>query len=290
MGAKFEISELAGIEYHGASGYTQRSLDALVNVLSTAGNVQSARLLSWFDGHSGTHAILVNILPSLQVLIKPGFSSGYSGEGPSGLSTAIRILQMFDVDIEEYVIDHAVFLRCEAGCLLTSDLEKLERARPVRPYRLHEYIIRRPDWSDDEEYLDLLQNFPASLNFGLLDERLIDLAVGFLKNPDHSISTAYRRLEDIVRNRIGVYDQSGSHLFKAAFEGKNSPLHWNDLNPGEQAGKVDLYKAVYSTYRNPRAHREIPSDLKEAVREFMMINQLYCLESAAVPRHGSSLE
>ncbi|MBK5397475.1 hypothetical protein JFU47_12285 [Pseudomonas sp. TH39(2020)] len=290
MGAKIEISKLAGIEYHGTPGYTQRCLDALVNLLSSGDEVKSAWLLSWFDGHTGTHSILLNIFPSQQVLIKPGFSSGYPGEGPSGLSTAIQLLQMFDVETEEYIIDRDVFQRCEAGCLLSADLEKLEQARPVRPWRFYDYIIRRPEWSEKIRSLDLLQNFPVSLSFGLLDERLIDLAVGFLENPDSAISTAFRRLEDIVRTRIGVYDKSGVQLLKRAFEGEHSKLHWNDLDLGEHAGKVGLFVTVFSAYRNPRAHREILSNPKEAVREFMLINQLFCLEAASVPRQGSLLD
>ena len=42
--------------------------------------------------------------------------------------------------------------------------------------------------------------------------------------------------------------------------------------------------AVFLAYRNPRAHREILSDPREAVREFMLINQLYLLEATAEAR------
>lgn len=58
--------------------------------------------------------------------------------------------------------------------------------------------------------------------------------------------------EDIARDRIGIYDKSGSHLFKKGFEGDKSLFHWNDLDGDEQAGKAGLFVAVFLAYRNPR--------------------------------------
>lgn len=284
MGRLVNISKLAGIEYHGTPGLTQRCVDALVNIVRAAEVIQSARILSWFDGKTGEHSILLSMAPSHQILIKPGFTSGYPGEGPRGLSTALEILQLFDVEIEEYDIDREFHQRCEAGCLLSTDLERLDESRPVRPSRYFDYIDRRPEWDRRTHVRNWLQNFPAVLNFGLLDERLIDLATGFHENPDSAITNAFRRLEDIVRDRTDAYDMSGRNLFKRAFEGERSLLHWNDFNGGEQAGKADLFVAVFQAYRNPRAHREIVVSLREAVREFMLINQLYVLEALAVPR------
>lgn len=283
MGKKIDMSELAGIEYHGTSGITQRCVDALKSVLAAGEHVKSAWILSWLDGEIGEHSILLTVSPCLQILIKPGFSSGYSGTGPTGLSTAIELLKLFNVDIEEYDIDEALHRRCEAGCLHSSDLKKLAQSRPVRPSRYHEYV-ERPSYRNKADVTHLLEEFPPVLNLGLLDKRLIDLSIGFPDNPDFAITTAFRRLEDIVRTRIGVYDKSSNQLFMHAFEGNRSLLHWNDIDAGEQAGKSNLFKSVIMAYRNPRAHREIVMSGRDAVREFMLVNQLYLLEAAAVPR------
>ncbi|WP_122761266.1 TIGR02391 family protein [Pseudomonas viridiflava] len=284
MGKKFDKDKLAGIEYHGTEGLTQRCLDALVNVIGTNKKIQSAWLLSWFDGKMGEHSLLLNISPMQQVLIKPGFTSGYLGEGPTGLSKALQTLELFQIEIDEYVVDREFHEHCIKRCLLHSDLEKLKKSRPVRPTGYRDYISRSQNW--ERAVLDsiLLQEFPVSLNLRLLDIRLIDLAVRFFDSPDLAISTAFRRLEDIVRDRIGVHDKSGSNLFKRAFEGDQSVLHWDDLDRGEQAGKSGLFVAVFLAYRNPRAHREMITDPSEAVREFMLINQLYILEALSIRR------
>jgi hypothetical protein len=284
MKKSVDISNVAGVEYHGSSGVTQNSIDAIVHIINSGEKIKSAWLLSWLDGSIGEHSFFLNIFPARQVLIKPGFTSGYSGEGPRGLSTALQILQLHSIEIEEYEIDRAVAQRAEAGCLLSSDLEKLEKSRPIRPTRYYDYILRRPNSPQETDVRDIQRCFPAAINLGLLDERLVELAIGLFENPDSAISTAFRRLEDIVRDRIGIYDKSGSHLFKKAFEGDKSLLHWNDLDGGEQAGKAGLFVAIFLAYRNPRAHREILSDPREAAREFMLINQLYLLEASAVAR------
>lgn len=283
MGKKIDMSKLAGIEYHGTPGVTQRCVDALKSVLAAGEHVQSAWILSWSDGKIGEHSILLTVSPYLQVLIRPGFRSGYSGTGPTGLSTAIGLLQLFKVDIEEYDVDEEFHRRCEAGCLHSSDLKNLTQSRPVRPSRYYEYV-ERPSYRATADVIHLLEEFPPVLNLGLLDERLIDLSIGFLDNPDFAITTAFRRLEDIVRTRIGVYDKSSNQLFTLAFEGNRSLLHWDDPDAGEQAGKSNLFKSVTMAYRNPRAHREVVMSSRDAVREFMLVNQLYLLEAAAAPR------
>ncbi|MCO8168643.1 TIGR02391 family protein [Pseudomonas sp. 21LCFQ02] len=283
MVKKIDMSKLAGIEYHGTPGVTQRCIDALKNILGAGEHVQAAWILSWFDGKIGEHSILLTLSPCLRILIKSGFRSGYSGTGPTGFSTAIELLQLFKVDIEEYDIDEELHRRCEAGCLLSSDLKSLTQAMPVRPMRYYEYI-ECPSYRARTDVFHLLEEFPPVLNLGLLDERLVDLSIGFFDNPDSAITTAFRRLEDIVRTRIGVYDKSSTQLFTHAFEGSRSVLHWDDQDAGEQAGKCNLFKSVTMAYRNPRAHREVKMSNHDAVRELMLVNQLYLLEAAAVPR------
>lgn len=285
MRKSVDVSKVAGIEYHGSDGITQDCIDALVHIINAGERIESAWLLSCFhsDG-TGGHAFLLSIFPARQALIKPGFTSGYSGEGPRGLSTALKILQLHNVDIDEFEIDSSTMQRAEAGCLTSKDIEKLEAARPIRPNRFYDYIQRNPALFREGDAREVQRCFPATLNIGLLDERLVELAIGFFDNPDFAISTAFRRLEDIVRSRTQIFDKSGSHLFKKAFEGDKSLLHWNDQDGGEQAGKAGLFVAVFLAYRNPRAHREISSNPREAAREFMLINQLYLLEAMAVER------
>ena len=277
----FKPKDLAAIEYHGASGITRHCLDAVVRLIHFGEKIYVARLLTCLDRHNcGDHGLLLTMEHEHLVAIKPGFASGYKGEGPSGLSTVLRMLQWQGADIEEYDISPATMERLKSGCLLVKDLDNLELAKPVLPVRYYDYMLDRN--------CDLQRYFPPSINFGLLDKRLVDLALDFSANPGYAIDSAFKRLEDLIRRRIEMPGESGSKLLTRAFLGEASILHWGDENPSEQSSKANLFKSIFGAYRNPRAHREVTASDDEAVREFMLVNSLYLLEAAAVARKPSA--
>lgn len=284
------INQLAGLEYHGHAGITQLCLKAIARIIHYGEEIEKANLLSNFDNNGGDHSFILENVYGDFIVIKSGFASGYGGEGPKGLSTALKLLRNLGVEIEEYEINSEFQSRLDKSCLLSTDLDWLEKQRPIRPIRYYDYIDDK-DYSPVESNLSeprINQLFPPAINFGLIDSRLMDLGRLFFENPDHAINTAFRRLEDTVRKRINETDKSGEKLFKKAFEGQNSILHWNDVNVAEHAGKVNLFKAIFAAYRNPRAHREIDNDESEALREFMLINELFILEANAVERKSVS--
>lgn len=120
----------------------------------------------------------------------------------------------------------------------------------------------------------------------LLDTRLIELASDFNENPDNAIMGAYRKLESIVRDRTGLHNESSVKLFAKAFQGDDSILCWKNLDSGECRGRASLFSSVFMAYRNNRAHQEPRHNLGDDIREFMLINQLFILESAAVIRYA----
>jgi uncharacterized protein (TIGR02391 family) len=283
MKKTIDQNKLAQIEYHGSAGTTESCLMAVSRIIHFGDLINKASLLSYFDGQSGAHSLLLKVNDYTSIAIKSGFSSGYNGEGPRGLSTILKMLIRHNVEIDEYEINSDIHNRIDASCLLISDLELLEEKKPIRPIRYYDYIDDsklQSEFSNDH----LKKYFPPSINFGLLDKRLIDLALDFHENTDHSISSAFRRLEDTIRSRTGLLDENGSKLFTKAFEGENSILYWGNTDNGEHAGKSNLFKAVFSAYRNPRAHREIKSDDHDSLREFMLINELFILEQKAYER------
>lgn len=273
--------ELAHLEYHGIRGDTQECIFAITRMIHFGEMIESAKLLSFFSGNSGSHGFALTVQGTIRI-IKSGFTSGYIGQGPSGLSTVLKILLRHDVPLNEYRVDKEFHDRLNASCLSRADVDFLETENPIRPHEFYNYI-------DGSFYLNsadktLKDYFPASINFGLLDERLVDLSLIFFENSDSSINTAFRRLEDILRNRTALIDESGVRLFSKAFEGSASKLYWNDTNEGEHNGKANLFKSVFMAFRNRRAHQEVRSTSNEALREFMLINELYILESQAVER------
>lgn len=206
----------------------------------------------------------------------------HSGEGPSGLVTALQLLERHDVEIDEYNVSEELLERVDSSCLLLSDIESLNRDTLVRPQRWYDYIPH----IENKNILNFkLRNiFPAVIPFNLIDIRLLDLALQLEEHPDNAIASGYRRLEDLVRERTSLQGESGSKLLSKAFQGDKSILYWDDHNGGEHSGKVSLFTAIFTAYRNRRAHKKFETDPTEALREFLLINELFILESKAVQR------
>lgn len=277
-----QSSDLAGIQYHGLAGITQECVDAIKRLIQFGDKINRADLLTFSTNESASHAFVLTINDGDKVAIKSGFSSGYGGTGASGLATILRILRMHGVKIQEYDVEEALIERLDSSCLLYSDLQTIERAHFVRPTRYMDYIVKiYPNILSssccDEE---LIKEFPACVPFGLMDARLIDLAMDFFNDPDAKLLMAYRCLEETVKNRAHIKGESGIKLFSAAFQGKKSVLYWED----EHAAKANMFSSVYGAYRNPRAHKVLTAGDRDCLREFFLINELFHLESAAVER------
>lgn len=275
-----EIRQLAAIEYHGRSGITQPCVEAIARLIHFGHTINEAKLLSHKDAHGGLHGFLLKIDDVDIVAIKAGFSSGYSGEGPRGLSTALHLLYEFGSEIHEYIVTREFIERMDASCLSHDDLLFLEKSDWIRPQRWVDYMYTETN---------LRRDFRPVIPFHILDPRLLDLAKELPLNPDAAITIAFRRLEDIVRERSGIYE-SGSRLFAKAFQAKDSVLWWEDLDESEKVGKANLFIGVFNAFRNPRSHREFQSSPGEALREFMLINELYLIEERATLRPDVSME
>lgn len=284
---KVELNKLAAIEYHGADGVTQHCLDAIVRLIQFGDRIEKAWLLSggseqWNCRH---HAFILSINYGDLVAIKPGFSSGYGGEGPGGLSKALQLLNRQKVEIEEHEIKPEVMERLTYGALLSSDIEAIQTSRPIRPNRFSDYILfdsdRRKIYS--EQNLNFL--FPPIVPFSIIDTRILDLALSLEECPDASLFSAYRRLEGLVRNKSDELNgMSGAKLFAKAFQSDSSVLRWSDADKSESEGRAALFIGAYKAYRNTRAHHEQNTAPESAVREFLLLNELFLLESEAKNR------
>lgn len=274
--ARVNLNDLAEAEYHGTYGITRHCLEAIARLVHYGEVIEKAKILSWSVGEHCEHAFALSLEAERLIFIKAGFTSGYGGEGPRGFSTALKLLQAHNIEIDEYRVTQELMKRLNASCLLEEDLDWLEYANPIRPSGLYDYL-----YEEDNRIKAL---FPTVINFALIDDRIFDLALNFQANPDYAISTAFKRLEDIVRKRAQLAGESGMKLFSKAFLGEESLLEWHDENQAEHNSKANLFKDIFGAFRNPRAHREVQINDQEAVREFMLVNELYCLEAKAVER------
>jgi hypothetical protein len=269
------LDRLAGIEYGGIAGCSRDCQEAVVRLLQHGDVIMAAKILTY----GNTHALLLTINAGDMLAVNSGFSSGYGGEGPNTFSYILELLNVHGVEIDEYVVTEAVLERLDRSALRRTDIDALERGRPVRPRRWHAYV------SDRHESLrhcgGMWREFPAVLPFFVIDPRLFDLARSFFSSPNDRIFDAYRLLEETVRTRTGLTAKSGK-LFSAAFIGDDAPLRWPDCDVAEHAARADLFRATFTAYRNRRAHSPVDSNTEDDLSEFLLVNQLFRLEARAV--------
>jgi Protein of unknown function (Hypoth_ymh) len=266
--------ELAGIEYAGIAGGSKDCQDAIEMLLQFGTHIQRARILTC----DNDHCILLTDDVDDPIAIKSGFASGYGGEGPRTFSYVLQLLDSHGAGIEEYDVDASFIERLDNSALTLADLKKLDQSKPIRPTRWKSYV----DKDDYERGHDgtLWRDFPPVIPFAIIDNRIMDLAISFWKESDDRLLKAYRRLEDLVRERTGLQEH-GSKLFSRAFSGNNSKLNWPDIDETEKAGRANLFTGAYMAHRNPRAHRELKSVQDAQLSEFLLLNHLFRLEREA---------
>lgn len=272
-------SKFAGIQYLGDSGVTQICKEAVIQLIHAGEDIKDVKILNFEEAYSHAHALLLTLRYDIQVIVKGGFASGYNGEAPKGYAFVLNLLRNYTDSINEYIISESIFERISNSSLTVKDLEYINSIKPVRLARWYDsaYLYK-------EREHNIFSEFPLTIPMALLDPRLIELALDFDKNPDNAIMGAYRKLESVVRERTGLHNESSTRLLKKAFQGDNSILYWENLNSGESIGRASLFSDIFMAYRNNRAHQEPRHNLGDDIREFMLINQLFVLESEAVVR------
>jgi len=230
------------------------------------------------DRNGGDHGFLLKLDLRGDVVIPPGFASGYGGEGPRGLSYALGLFESFGVQVDEVFIDDEIHERLELMQLTASDLATIEKAKRRSVYQA-DYLSER-DYEDAEKGRLWLRRVDPIIPLALIAPPLADLVPGFAANPDHALLTGYRRLEDAVRAASDLTETK--RLMSAAFLGPNAPLGWPEIDSGAQEGRAQLFVATYMAFRNQRAHREqTRASFTNDVREFLLLNLLFDLLGSA---------
>lgn len=268
-------SKLAGIEYCGIAGSSQDCKNAVMRLIQYGSRISTAKILSCSNRHS---LLLTNEVGDITA-IKSGFTSGYSGEGPHALSFVLELLHLHSVSMEEFEVKEGILERLDNSALTHSDLELIHQARPILPTRLYEYILNN-DWPIKKGG-SLWRQFDPIIPLAIVDTRIIDLALGFLDDPDKNLLAGYRRLEDVIRERTGLKEH-GAKLFSQAFLGNAPKLTWKNIAEGEQEARGTLFSSGYRVHRNPRAHRELRDHLDDQLSEFLLLNHLFRLEAEAI--------
>jgi hypothetical protein len=264
----------AALSYLGGT-CTKPCLDAVVTLLQGGLAIRRADILTATD----RHALLLALEADDKVAVKSGFASGYAGEAPRTFSYVLQLLREHGVKIDEYRVEPALLDRLDRSALRESDLSMIDGATPVRPMRWFDYILDAHREAGRTK--TLWSEFPPVVPFAIVDPQLMDLALGFWEDPDARLTDAYRRLEDLIRARIGS-EEHGAKLFEKAFRNGPTRLAWPGLIQAETAARTDLFKSVFGAFRNPRFHRELSHRPDALLSELLLINQLFRLEREAV--------
>ncbi|MHC0016438.1 TIGR02391 family protein [Acinetobacter pittii] len=273
----FKTENYYHVEYWGNQGITQTCLMSLCNLIQTHSDLTYALLLT----NEQTHAFIIKDENESFYVIRSGFTSGYMGEGPRGLATALTLLKRHEIETEEILVSSKILRKTNNSTLNDSEIELLFKQEIIRPIRLHDYIY--PFTKEVSETHKRKRYYPLELPYSILDDRIFDLALLFKHDPDSALLKAYKRLEDIIRDRTDLTEHS-SKLFSQAFQGDNALLTWNVPDIGEIKGRTNLFTGTYMAFRNARAHRESTENYAQMFREFLLVNELYLLESEAIER------
>jgi hypothetical protein len=268
---------LAGIEYAGLPGISRDCQDAVLRLLQFGDRITHVSILT----SPNHHCLLIEVRDRDLVAIKSGFASGYGGEGPRRFSYVLQVLDMHNILIDEYEVKEAVISRLDDSALLASDITEIKNSRRITGSQWRDYIFEQ-HWEDLKNGELWQKEFPSVIPYSIIEPRLVDLALSFWNDPDAKLLTAYRRLEDIVREKTELKEH-GQKLFSKAFQGKTPKLKWKDIDEGERDGRVALFTGTYMAYRNQRAHKETKTKYDSShLTEFLLLNHLYILESEAV--------
>ena len=266
----------AVIQYMGIPGSSRDCQDAIVRLLQFGDRITHASVLT----HDNEHAFLLRINNGDQVIVKSGFASGYGGTGPSVFSYVLQLLEAHGAEIDEFLVSEEFLERIEHSCLLATDVDSLAKRRPLSPTRWHDYVLEG-DWARGDAKRLWEREFPAVIPYAIIDGRLMDLALTFWDAPSDRLLTAFRRLEDILRSRTGLKDRAG-RLFNSVFFGDSPRLRWECNDDGESISRAELFKHVFTAFRNARAHGEPDDASHDQLAEFLLVNQLFRLERSAV--------
>ena len=272
------------LEYVGIAGATKECQEAIERLLMSGADLRSALILTCQDGANPDHAFFLTIGEHDELIVKSGFSSGYGGAGPVGLSAVLDLLHWHDVELDEAVVDVALMARLDASAPTLEDLKTIRTARRVRPTRFWDYIVlgREEHVRERNPWKHRGLNVPMAI----IDDRLAEMARDFWRDPDGMLFKGHRLLEETVRDKAGITVEEASKgpssIYAVAFNGEAPRLSWPGISRSEQAGRTNIFVGAVSAYRNVRAHRTDKGSNEDRICELLLLNQLFRLEAATV--------
>jgi hypothetical protein len=187
---------LAGIQYMGLARGARSCRDAVLRLLQGGCHVDKARIVTADE----EHALVLTVDDADTIAIKTGLGPGGGSESRGLRAQTLRLLRAHGTEIDEFAVDVGFLRRVEASALTRQDLDDLDDALPLRPVRWTAYL--------DDSAVEAAA-LPHTLPLGLIDGRLMDLALRFHEAPDRAVAGALRRVEAVAKDPSVKADQAG---------------------------------------------------------------------------------
>lgn len=277
----------AAVSYIGEEGVTQRSLEAVELYIQSHGVPRAAKIISLLDERGiGAHALLLQPAEDYadEVIVLPGFSSGYTGEGAAGLSRLISLLWWHEVDVSDVVVNRDLMERLKAHAVTDSDLDIIKAGR--RRGNPRDYVDPR----DMLPRLNPWRDRPFPMPLGLFDDRLVRSALKIMSDRDHAdaeLIKAFRNLEAAVKAKAlpfapEIGTMTATALYRKVFNEQQPILTWDGLTVGAREGRKCLFIGAAQAMRNGRVHSVPEDDFRRDLEELMTLNLLFRFEREAV--------
>ena len=251
------------IQYHGDLNTTQSCIDAVARLSQVGSKLDQALILTC----ESRHAFLITLDGYQKIVIQPGFTSGYLGESPKGLASAIKLLSQHLWELDEVNVSKKIFSRIEQCKLTSADLDHIEALPYIRPRSLGDYVYNF-EIDSDIKVQDL---YPETIPWALIDQRIFDLALRVDSGDSSAIITGFNRFEMLLKER--------SSLKYKIREAANSVF--SNGRPKDQASAEEKFiTSVYTLFRNPRAHEESDFSRADDIRCLSLINEMFLIEQA----------
>ena len=268
------------VQYLGQSGITASCLEGILLFIEGAERFgpEDRNNKAYLVTHGNQHLF---ILPSWYVgytVIRSGFRSGYSGEGPCGFSLAITALSLYRHIIREIIVSHSTLEKINRGKLATQGIDKLIGSQSGNA-SVSRYVWPQHSEIKSKQVLhELLTDYlREDLRFTVsrLHE---DLAKAIQPVLDAPIEDVLRRgfifLENSIKELAGVTNQqtSGVKLMEELFSKVDARISYS-CNPSEQKACRRLFQGAFGLFRNQTAH-----NLTTSIRSEDQIRVLHFLD------------
>lgn len=114
------------IKYEGSTRATQYCIDDFLKRLYGSRPITCMTILTC----EGYHALMLEFMDKdFIVFIKSGLTSGYSGEGPKGTSTIIRLAENAGIPIRELSISKRLMKKINSSLMTSRDVQNIQERR-----------------------------------------------------------------------------------------------------------------------------------------------------------------